>query len=147
YGVGTVSGALIGLRWRPGRPLVIALAGLLLTPVLYVCFALAAPLVIVILGAVAAGAAVAVFDILWETAVAERVPPHVLSRVSSFDWMGSLALTPIGYLLAGTLASQVHAQTLMLWSAALTSILVLFALAQRDTREMRRIEYAAAQRP
>ena len=36
--------------------------------------------------------------------MAERIPPHALSRASAWEWMGSLALLPIGYLLAGPAA-------------------------------------------
>ena len=32
------------------------------------------------------------FAVWWETALAQRMPPHLLSRVSAWDWMGSLAL-------------------------------------------------------
>ena len=32
------------------------------------------------------------------------VPEHALSRISSFDWLGSVALNPIGYALIGPLA-------------------------------------------
>ena len=46
----------------------------------------------------------ALFDISWDTAIIERIPQHALSRVSSFDWMGSLALLPLGFLLAGPAA-------------------------------------------
>ena len=52
---------------------------------------------------VASGAGLALFDVWWQTALAQRIPPHALSRVSSYDWMGSLALLPLGYLLAGPL--------------------------------------------
>jgi hypothetical protein len=44
------------------------------------------------------------FDVSWDTALQERIPAHALSRVSSFDWMGSLALLPLGFLLAGPAA-------------------------------------------
>ena len=40
------------------------------------------------------GAGIGLFSVLWETALAQRIPPHVLSRVSAWDWMGSLALLP-----------------------------------------------------
>jgi len=48
-----------------------------------------------------AGGCVALFDVWWLTALAERIPPDKLSRVASYDWMFSLALLPVGYLLAG----------------------------------------------
>ena len=33
--------------------------------------------------------------------MAERIPPHALSRASSYEWMGSLILLPVGFLAAG----------------------------------------------
>ena len=52
---------------------------------------------------------IALFGIWWETALAERVPPHLLSRVSAYDWMVSLSLLPLGYLLAGPLGEALGA--------------------------------------
>ena len=47
------------------------------------------------------GLGLALFDVWWLTALAERIPPDRLSRVTSYDWMISLGLVPLGYLLAG----------------------------------------------
>ena len=52
----------------------------------------------------ATGVGFALFEVLWDTTMAERIPPHALSRASAWEWMGSLALLPIGYLLAGPAA-------------------------------------------
>ena len=70
------------------------------------------------------------FGIWWETALAERVPPHMLSRVTAYDWMGSLALLPIGYVLAGPLgealgASRCSRSAARSRSAALISALLV----------------------
>jgi hypothetical protein len=35
------------------------------------------------------------------------VPPDVLSRVSSYDWFGSVAFVPLGYLIAGPAAGLI----------------------------------------
>jgi hypothetical protein len=35
------------------------------------------------------------------------VPGHALSRISSFDWLGSVALNPIGYALIGPIAGAI----------------------------------------
>ena len=42
--------------------------------------------------------------ILWFTTFQLQVPDHLMSRISSFDWLGSVALNPIGYALIGPLA-------------------------------------------
>jgi hypothetical protein len=63
------------------------------------------------------------------------VPPELLSRVSSYDWFGSLAAVPVGMLLWGPIADGVGVST-ALWIAfalQLTSILVLLAV--REVRE------------
>jgi hypothetical protein len=120
YGIGTVAGAIVGLRRRPARPLAAAFAVLFLDPLQLVCLGLGAPLVLAAAAAVGAGLSIALFTVLWETTLAERVPPQALSRVSAFDWMGSYALIPVGYLAAGALANHVAPQDLLLWCAALT---------------------------
>jgi hypothetical protein len=37
---------------------------------------------------------------VWETVVQHEFPPQVLARVTSYDWLVSLAATPLGYALA-----------------------------------------------
>ena len=103
-GAGAVAGALAGLRWRPRHPMRAAFLVLAPWPAFLVVFGAAAPVAIVLLLAFAMGLGFALFDVLWNTAMAERIPAHALSRVSSYDWMGSLVLLPVGYLVAGPLA-------------------------------------------
>jgi hypothetical protein len=43
--------------------------------------------------------------VLWETALQRFVPAAALSRVSSYDILGSLLLGPVGLLLAGPWSS------------------------------------------
>ena len=45
---------------------------------------------------VATGIGFALFDVFWDTTMAEQIPPHALSRASAWEWMGSLALLPVG---------------------------------------------------
>ena len=88
-----------------------------------------------------AGTGIALFDIWWQTALAERVPPHMLSRVTAYDWMGSLALLPIGYVLAGPLGEALGAAEVL----AVGSALALAALALAFTsREVRRLAAATS---
>ena len=39
----------------------------------------------------------------WMTLINELVPENLLSRVLSFDYFGSFALTPVGFVIAGKL--------------------------------------------
>ena len=37
-----------------------------------------------------------VFNTLWETTLQQHIPPPSLSRVSAYDWFGSLLCEPVG---------------------------------------------------
>jgi MFS family permease len=135
-GGGAVLGALIGMRVRPRRPLA---AGLLLAlpwPLQSVAFALGAPLGVVVGLALLTGVGFSLFMIWWETALARHIPPHALSRVSSYDWMGSLALMPLGFALAGPLASAFGARTVLGIGGAIAFGLLCLALVPRSTRTL-----------
>jgi MFS family permease len=135
-GGGAVVGAVVALRWRPARPL---RAGLLLVPawpVQAAAFALGAPLTLVSVFAFATGFGFSLMMIWWETALARHIPPQALSRVSAWDWMGSLALLPLGYLLAGTLAAAFGARTVLGIGSAIGLVVLMLALVPRSTREL-----------
>jgi predicted MFS family arabinose efflux permease len=103
-GIGTIGGSLAGIRWRPRHPMRLAVIGIVTWPPSELVFALGGPLVLVLVMSVIAGIGVALFEVWWQTALAERIPPDRLSRVASYDWTVSLGLLPIGYLLAGPAA-------------------------------------------
>jgi hypothetical protein len=45
-----------------------------------------------------------IFGILWDTALQQHITPDALSRVSSYDALGSFMLGPVGMLAAGPAA-------------------------------------------
>jgi MFS family permease len=86
---------------------------------------------------VATGVGFALFDVLWNTTMAEQIPPHALSRASAYEWMGSLALLPVGYLLAGPVADATSTETVLVGGAILTAIVLALGLLPRETRMLR----------
>jgi MFS family permease len=108
-GAGTVAGSVIGFRWRPRHPMRAGMALALPWPAAIGCFALGMPVAFLVSAFALAGVGIALFDIWWNTALAEQIPPHTLSRVTAYDWMGSLALLPIGYALAGPVGEALGA--------------------------------------
>ena len=134
--VGAVCGALAGLRWRPARPLRAGLLMVLAWPLQDGVFALGAPEALVLVCAFASGFGFSLLGIWWETALAQHVPPHALSRVSAYDWMGSLALLPVGFLAAGPLAGAIGARIVLGVGSAIGVALLLLALLPRSTREL-----------
>jgi predicted MFS family arabinose efflux permease len=135
-GVGAVIGALTALRWRPRRPLAVGLVlgiGWIAQSIL---FALDAPLGVVVASALVAGFGFSLFEIWWETALAHHIPARALSRVSAYDWMGSLALLPLGFAIAGPLAETFGARAVLAAGALFSLLMLSLALLPRSTREL-----------
>ena len=144
WGVGTVSGAVVGARWRPARPMRAAVLCSVPWPLCIAVFALGPPLGLLYAAMALAGLGVGLFAVWWETALAQRIPPHLLSRVSAWDWMGSLLLLPVGYLLAGPLAEAVGGPELLVAGGVVGSAAMALALLPRSTRDLARLEEPTA---
>jgi MFS family permease len=74
---------------------------------------------------------------LWDTMVMQRVPQHMLSRVISMDWFGSIGLLPAGLALWALLSDVAPPGTLM--ASAFAACTLFFALALCDPR-VRRVD-------
>jgi predicted MFS family arabinose efflux permease len=135
-GAGSVIGSVIAAVWHPRRPLRDALAIGVIWPASAIVLALGAPLPLMIAWAFLAGINSAMFIIAWETSLASYIPPQALSRVSSYDWMGSLALLPVGYALAGPLATAFGVRTVLGVGGAIGVVAVSLALLPRSTRRL-----------
>jgi MFS family permease len=135
-GAGAVCGSVAALRWRPRRPLRTGMILVLAWPLLNTGLSLTAPLALLVVLAFATGFGFSLLMIWWETALAHHIPPHALSRVSAYDWMGSLALLPLGYIVAGPLASAFGARTVLGVGSVIGLVLLLLALLPRSTREL-----------
>jgi hypothetical protein len=139
-GLGTIAGSLLGIGWRPRLPMRAAMLAILLWPAAAILYAAGVTLYLVIPAVVIGGGGIALFDVWWLTALAERIPADKLSRVSSYDWMVSLALLPLGYVLAGPLAHALGAVEILLGGSALAGIALALGLLPRETRTLSRIE-------
>jgi len=142
-GAGTIAGAIAGFRWRPRHPMRMGVALCLLWPLATAGFAAGLPVGLLACAFAAAGTGLSLFGIWWETALAERVPPQLLSRVSAYDWMGSLALLPLGYVLAGPLGEAVGAELVLLAGSAFALVAIAGSLAVREVWTLARLERAA----
>ncbi len=137
-GAGTVIGSLVGGRWRPRYPMRMAMLAILLWPISAILYAAGLRLIVVLPMTVLAGIGLALFDIWWETALAERIPPQLLSRVSSYDWMVSLGLLPLGFLAAGPLAAALGPVEVLLGGSVIAVLAYLAGLLPRSTRLLER---------
>ena len=138
FGAGTVAGALLMTRWQPRRLL---LAGTLCVfPLALPSAALAVPVSVGALCAVMflTGVTLEVFGVSWMTALHQEIPEDKLSRVSAYDWFGSVAMVPLATALAGP-AETAFGRTSALWGCAAMIVLVTAAvLCVPDVRNLRR---------
>jgi MFS family permease len=132
-GAGTMIGALLGFRLRPRHPMRMGMLCVLPWPAVTVGCAAGVPLVLLVPLFAAAGAGLSLFGVWWETALAERIPPHRLSRVSAYDWSASLALLPIGFLLAGPLGEALGPTTVLAVGGTLATVALAAGVFVRET--------------
>jgi len=133
-GVGQIAGGLLSLRWRPRRPMLVIAAGMSLAALPVALLALEAPDWTLYLSLAAMGVEWGLYDPFWTTCMQRVVAPDMISRVSSYDYFGSLIFYPAGLALAGPLADA-FGITAVLWVSAGVAILVsVFQLSWRDVR-------------
>jgi MFS family permease len=73
---------------------------------------------------------------LWDTMLMQRVPQHMLSRVISMDWFGSLGLLPAGLGVWALLSGLAAPGTLIAVSSAFCAGLFLLGLSDRRIRSV-----------
>jgi hypothetical protein len=76
------------------------------------------PTAVLAVAAAVGFAGVSFSNTLWFTVLQQRIPREALSRVSSYDWLGSLVFQPAGYALAGPAAAAIGIPATLIASAA-----------------------------
>lgn len=137
---GLLLGALLGLRFRPRRPLLAASLGVLLELPLLALLALAAPVPLLAAAAIVAGFGVEIFGVQWDTSLQAHVPGEVLSRVSSYDALGSVVFVPLGLAVAGPLAAGIGIAPAIWAATVLVGVATLAALAVAEVRDLPRAD-------
>lgn len=116
---GSVIGGLVALRVRPRRPLLTCCYLMLPATIFLAMLALASSLILLCGASLFAGLTLTTSGIVWMTAFQRSVPEHLVSRLSAFDWLGSVALNPLGYALIGPLAGALGTARTLYAAAAL----------------------------
>lgn len=116
--LGGFAGGALALRLRPRRPLLVAFACFIPEAVPSVLLATHAPIQSLVVGALVAGAGVALGNALWETTLQRHIPMSMISRVSSYDALGSGILQPVGNALVGPTQALVGTSPVLWGSSA-----------------------------
>jgi predicted MFS family arabinose efflux permease len=135
-GVGLLVGGIAASRVSAGHPLVIGMLVTLALPVWLLLLAAEAPLLLAAAGAFVFGFALELFYVFWLTALQTRVPRESLSRVTSYDALGSMMFGPIGLALAGPLVAVIGLHTTFIAGAVVATLAVVVSLMFRSVRQL-----------
>lgn len=136
FGIGTLFGGLLAMRLRPVHPM--RIATILVFPFAAVSVALffGAPLHVIVTAAIFSGMTGQIFAVLWYTTLQSKVPHEMLSRVSAYDHLGSVALAPLGIVAGGILYETIGPQATLGVAIATVVVPTALALCVRDVRMM-----------
>jgi predicted MFS family arabinose efflux permease len=136
FGLGSIVGDVLLLRWRPRFALRAAAAALVVASTQAVIIGSGLPLAGIAAIEFVAAIGVSAFFTLWETTLQEHIPEQSLSRVSSYDYLASAGTMPLGALLAGPIADAVGIHETL---AAMSAIGAVTALACLTLPAVRRL--------
>ena len=136
--LGLVAAGVLLLRLRPRRMLLAATLGYLLTAPLLFALAVPVPLPAVLVLAFLAAIGSETFGVLWDTTMQQEIPQDRLSRVYSYDALGSFALIPLGLAAAGPVAEVLGTRTTLFAAGFVSLTATLAVLLVRDVRRLRR---------
>ena len=139
----SAGGLLVGvalLHWRPRRPLVTMASVMFLDVPFLLALALGAPVWLIAVAGALSAAAVGSADTFWETALQQHVPPDAISRISSYDWMGSLVIAPLGFGLIGFVSVGLGVVRTLVGVAVIAVLIHVLMLVPRTVRGLARLE-------
>ena len=139
-GFGTVAGGIIALRLKAKRPMLLATLCCFFFSGLPLALSFPMSLFVITFFAFIGGVAGQIFAVLWYTTLQTEIPSHMLSRVSAYDHLGSIALAPLGIIIGGVLFEAIGGTLTLLIAASaiiIPTILVLFVPDVRNLQSFR----------
>jgi MFS family permease len=133
---GLIVGSLIAIKVKPKFPMrFLMLSSFTIT---FYIWSLAKPqsLLLIAFGAFLFGITLDLWGTLWNTALQRKVPRESLSRVASFDAMGSMMFRPIGLAIAAPLSTLVGIENFLQIMAAITVVAIVLPLLDPQVRNM-----------
>jgi len=136
FAVGLLIGGTSLLKIRPRRLLFVATFAFLAMFFPPLLIAIPAPLILIAAFQVMSGVGAMVGNTMWWTVLQQNIPTEALSRVTSFEWFGTLALMPIGFALAGPVGAALGYGTTLYLCGGLSLLIFLGLLAIREVRTL-----------
>jgi MFS family permease len=130
FGIGSIVGDVCAYRLKVRHPMALAAAALAVASCQAVIIGSGTTLAVITVLEAVTGVAVSLFFVIWETALQTHIPEAALSRVSSYDYLLSAGLMPLGLVLAGPVSESLgirptlYAMTLIAVPASLALLCV-----------------------
>jgi predicted MFS family arabinose efflux permease len=135
-GAGGVVGGMAAIRARPRRPLLLIVPTAVVFALPLALLATHAPVGLLAASTFAAGVSLMYGNSVWESTLQRQIAPESLSRVSAYDWFGSLAFQPLGLALWGPLAGGIGVDTALWIAFAVWTAVILALFAVPDIRRV-----------
>ena len=136
FGVGTLVGGVLAMRLHPKYPMRFAAICVFSFCGVSLMLSIPATVWIIVLAAFVQGVTGQFFSVLWYTTLQKKVPGNMLSRISAYDHLGSIALAPMGIVVGGFLYEAFGFRPTLLLAAAAVVLPTALVLCVRDVRMM-----------
>ncbi len=136
--IGALAAGVTALRLKARRPLLLGSIAVVPNAAPIIVLALKLPWGALVVTALVTGFGNMLFNTLWETTLQQHIPPASLSRVSAYDWFGSLLCDPLGLALAGVVAAAIGMSRTLWIAAAVTLVTSAAMLAAPSVRNLHR---------
>jgi len=137
--IGMLVMSVVLMRVHIHRPLLNGMAGISLISIPLLLLGIHPQTLLLAAVAFIGGAGTQVFSTAWTVAMMERIPTTVLSRVASYDMLGSFIAIPIGTMAFGWLASHVDIRPLVVTAACCYATVALATLLVPSVRRLTRV--------
>ncbi len=128
-GIGSVLCAVVlGQRGLPRRDITFMYVTWTLATIAVAGYGLAGAVWQLMLVSLAFNALETAGTIVWATAKQRHVPPELLGRVSSLDWLISIGLLPLSFALTGPVSGAIGVQATLIGAGALGAVVTFGAL-------------------
>lgn len=135
---GATCGGLLTLKIEPQHMLRVSTVLLLADIPFLVVLGWASPFYLALVAAAGSGLGLAMADTFWISSMQLHVPRALLSRMSSYDWLGSLTFAPVGLVFVGWLAVELSYRWIAIGAMSTLVVSRVLLLTVREVRNQKR---------
>jgi MFS family permease len=140
-GIGVILGSASAGRLSPARPMLLGVLFFSIGTALFaVALGLPATTLAIAAAAFVSGVSEGLFEVIWITALQQRVTQTALARVSAYDTVGSFVFMPIGFALAGPMADGLGIRSVLIAAAGFAVVSGVAVALVPSVRGLRRFE-------